>query len=87
MIITMKTEAGELILSELRRIRLSKGLDEISISPDSMLLGDELGIDSLDLAMLIVFLEETTNVRPFECGFTMFKTVGELTKLFNGEPL
>lgn len=76
-------DAQELVLSELQSIRLSKGLAPIHIDDKSILLGGELGLDSLDLATLVVTLEELTGMSPFSAGFVMFKTVGDLSALFS----
>jgi len=76
--------AEALVWGELQALRDSKGLGAIVIKPDSVLLGEELGLDSLDLATLVVTLEERTGRRPFDNGFVMFRTVGELVTLFSG---
>lgn len=72
-----------LVLTELHNLRTSKGLARVNIDQGSVLLGDELGLDSLDLATLVVTLEEHTGLSPFNDGFVMFKTVGELVSLFS----
>ncbi|MDC7676552.1 acyl carrier protein [Asticcacaulis sp. ZE23SCel15] len=59
-----------------------KGLDVPEITPETEVLGDELGIDSLDLATLVSELEKKIGFDPFAKGFIEFKTVGELTKLY-----
>jgi acyl carrier protein len=76
--------AEELVWAELQALRESKGLSAIVFKPDSVLLGEALGLDSLDLATLVVTLEERTGRRPFDNGFVMFQTVGELVNLFSG---
>jgi acyl carrier protein len=77
----MSTEA--VVYNELQQILSDKGLSGLAIRPESVLLGDEMGLDSLDLATLVVALEERTGLRPFEKGFVMFKTVAELVGLFS----
>jgi acyl carrier protein len=42
-----------------------------------------LGIDSLDLATIVVQLTEATGEDPFQGGFIEFRTVGELTRLYS----
>ena len=42
-----------------------------------------MGIDSLDLAILVITLEDATELKPFENGFVMFETIGELISLFS----
>jgi hypothetical protein len=46
------------------------------------LLGGNLRIDSLDLAMLVRELEELNGHDPFAGGFIEFRTAGELAKLY-----
>lgn len=77
----MSTEA--IVCSELQQILSDKGLSGVGFKPESVLLGEEMGLDSLDLATLVVALEERTGLRPFEKGFVMFKTVAELVGLFS----
>lgn len=72
----------DLVVTELHALQEAKGLPAGAIEAGSILLGEELGIDSLDLATLVVSLEEQTGLHPFQDGFVMFKTVGELVALF-----
>ncbi len=75
----------DLVFEELRRILAEKGEEPAALAADTVLLGEALPIDSLDLAMLIVALEERTGRQPFRDGFRMFRTAGELARLFAGE--
>jgi acyl carrier protein len=59
-----------------------KGLDAVPITGGTELLGEGLGIDSLDLAMLVRELEEAAGHDPFSEGFIDFRTAGELAKLY-----
>lgn len=52
------------------------------ITEDTVLLGDELPIDSLDLAVLVVEMEQLTGKDPFKHGLINFRTVGELARLY-----
>lgn len=70
------------ICAILERILSGKGRDLPGIDVDTVLLGRDLGIDSLDLAMLVRELEETTGFDPFQRGFIEFRTVGELARLY-----
>lgn len=70
------------VIAELRRILSDKGAAHGEIGADTVLLDGDLPIDSLDLATLVVALEEQTGREPFKAGFRMFKTVGELAILF-----
>jgi acyl carrier protein len=54
------------------------------LDSDSPLIGGQLPIDSLDLATIIVEMQEFTGRDPFKNGFSEFRTVGELATLFAG---
>jgi acyl carrier protein len=73
----------ERVVAELQRILADKGESIGAITLDSRLLDGDLAIDSLDLATLVVALEEQTGREPFKAGFRMFTTVGELAALFD----
>lgn len=73
----------ERVVAELQRILIDKGEHPGAITADSLLLDGDLAIDSLDLATLVVALEEQTGREPFKAGFRMFTTVGELATLFD----
>lgn len=60
----------------------SKGVAKRPVEADTELLGGGLGIDSLDLAMLVRELEDITGDDPFKDGFIDFRTAGELAKLY-----
>ncbi len=59
-----------------------KGEDPQEVTAETELLGEGLGIDSLDLAMLVRELEQITGHDPFKDGFIDFRTAGELAKLY-----
>lgn len=65
-----------------QRILSEKGLDAPPIGPGTALLDGTLGIDSLDLAVLVRELEEVVGHDPFADGFIEFQTAGELAKLY-----
>ncbi len=71
----------DLIISETIKILTNKGLATVGISSTSRFLTD-LGMDSLDLATLIVTLEDLTQRDPFREGFKTFHTVAELAALY-----
>jgi acyl carrier protein len=56
--------------------------DEASLTDDIELLGSELQLDSLDLATIVVQLQEPTGFDPFADEFIEFRTIGELVALF-----
>jgi len=63
------------------RIR-DKGLEAPAVTAGTRLLGGDLPIDSLDLATVVVELEERTGRDPFRDGFVTFQTAGELAALY-----
>ncbi len=71
-----------LIHDELMQILRDKGAHTGELNADTPLLNGPLDIDSLDLATLVVILEEKTGLAPFANGFVLFHTAGELAKLF-----
>ncbi len=74
--------ALDLIRDELTTILTDKGAALGPIETNTMLLNGPLDIDSLDLATLVVLLEEKTGLTPFANGFVLFHTAGELAALF-----
>ena len=76
------TTALDLIREELTQILTDKGAATGEITADTLLLNGPLDIDSLDLATLVVILEEKTGLTPFADGFVLFHTAGELSALF-----
>lgn len=61
----------------------AKGYEVPDLADDSVLLGGDIRIDSLDLAGIVVQLQEATGHDPFKDGFIDFRTIGELTKLYD----
>jgi len=66
----------------LQRILSDKGVDAPAIGADTALLEGGIGIDSLDLAMLVRELEDVVGHDPFQDGFIEFRTAGELAQLY-----
>jgi acyl carrier protein len=66
----------------IRRILEDKGWPSSEICESTLLLGSSLGIDSLDLATIVVQLTEATGKDPFRQGFIEFRTVGELARIY-----
>ncbi|HYM74390.1 MAG TPA: acyl carrier protein [Candidatus Dormibacteraeota bacterium] len=63
-------------------MRANKGLGRIAVTESTSLLDDHTGIDSLDLAALVVELQIECDLDPFQDGFINFNTAGELAALF-----
>ncbi|WP_315833541.1 hypothetical protein [Bradyrhizobium prioriisuperbiae] len=70
------------ILSGVRDLLLAKGLDPPLLGPTTILVKGDTGIDSLDLAALLVELELFCDVDPFADGFKDFRTAAELANLY-----
>lgn len=70
------------IRDRLAALLRERGQECPELSPDTRLLGAELPIDSLDLAVLVVELEQLTGRDPFHEGFVEFRTIGELSRLY-----
>jgi acyl carrier protein len=60
----------------------AKGAKVPKVEATTELLGGGVGMDSLDLAVLVRELEEATGHDPFSDGFIEFRTAGELAKLY-----
>ena len=58
------------------------GKDVPSLEETTMLLGDSLPIDSLELAVIVIHMAEITGNDPFASGFVEFQTLGELARLY-----
>jgi len=70
------------IVQIVQRTLSDKGLTAPPIGIETELLGGEVGIDSLDLAMLVRELEDVVGHDPFQNGFIEFRTAGELARLY-----
>lgn len=64
------------------RILSDKGEKSVPLQPGTQLLGGDIALDSLDLAMLVRELEEAFGFDPFQNGFIEFRTAGELSRLY-----
>lgn len=75
-------KALESIREIVNRMLDDKGMPAAQINADTQLLGGEVRIDSLDLAMMVRELEDIAGFDPFSEGFIEFRTAGELAKLY-----
>ncbi len=75
----------ELVITRINELGQAKGAKVPPVTPETVLLGGNLPIDSLDLATIVVELEAATGRDPFSDGFIDFRTVGELAKLFGND--
>jgi acyl carrier protein len=70
------------IAAVVNRLLSDKGAAAAAISNDTQLLGGDVDMDSLDLAMLVRELEDVVGADPFRDGFIEFRTAGELATLY-----
>ncbi len=77
-----KDEIVETVRKIINRILLDKANDSREIDADTIIIGGNIPIDSLDLATIVIELEAKTGKDPFEAGFLNFSTVGELAELY-----
>ena len=78
----MSTKNLELVLTVLREVLVENGVPSIKMGPETRILEDT-PLDSLQLALVVVKLEEATGKDPFSNGFLPFRTVGELAALYD----
>lgn len=77
-------EIYELICRRLNDITVAKESPHINIGRETVILDGSMPIDSLDLAAIVVELENVTGHDPFRDGFVNFRTVGQLASLYSG---
>lgn len=75
-------EVVSLIEIVLNRVLTQKGLPPATVKSSTRLLGGDLPIDSLDLAVMVTELEQETKKDPFKDGFKSFTTVDQLAQLY-----
>jgi acyl carrier protein len=68
------------IIERLQQVLKDRGIPQASFSENSSLLNGT--IDSLDLAALVVELQQKTNKDPFKQGIISFESVGDLAALY-----
>ena len=69
------------IVSVINKVRTDSGRDAIEPSDDDVLTV-EMGLDSIDLAQLVVAIEKELGVDPFRDGSTRARTLGELVAVY-----
>jgi hypothetical protein len=75
-------EAQAMIIGIVSEILRDKGGHQPEIGAGTVLLGGQLGIDSLDLAVVVIRMGEAATKEPFENGFIDFHTIGEMAQLY-----
>lgn len=70
-----------LIIESIKEVMAENELPESDLTPETHILA-ETSLDSLDLAIVIVKMEEKTGKDPFKEGFIPFSTIEELARLY-----
>ena len=60
-----------------------KGFVGADLNAETMLLGGDLPLDSLDLATILIEMQEQVGQDPFASGFVEFRTIGELVNIYH----
>jgi len=77
----MNEDMSSIVARAIEEVMVENRKPKVAFDGNSRILSD-LGLDSLNLALLIVKLEERTGRDPFRDGFQNFQTVGELVTLY-----
>lgn len=83
----MTIDIVSVIISEVVDIVTRKGYTAPIITIDSNLFDGTLPIDSLDIASIIIKLEELFDDNPLVVGFNYFQTVGDLACFYKNEAM
>lgn len=75
-------ELTAFIIATVRALAKDKGVVPPELTASSSLIDGASGIDSLDLAVVVVRLQEKTGRDPFREGFVAFDTVRDLVSLY-----
>jgi len=78
-----RDEVRSQIVTIVNSLLAQKGLAAATLGDSSRFLGEDIAIDSLDLAVILTELERSTKKDPFKDGFKNFQTVGELAQLYS----
>lgn len=79
---TTKQHVRETVERAIHRILQDSGRPTRPLQDDDALMAG-IGLDSLDLAVLVVSLEEELGVDPFRDGRGAVRTVGELATVYD----
>ena len=74
-------ERVALTIECIKKVMQLNGRKETALTPTTDILVDT-SLDSLDLAQVVILLEEKTEKTPFAKGFIQFRTIQELAKLY-----
>jgi acyl carrier protein len=75
-------ELTAFVIATVQALARDKGEKTPQLTESSSLVDGGIGIDSLDLAVVVVRLQEKTGKDPFSAGFVGFGTIRELVNLY-----
>lgn len=75
------SEILTLTIDCIQKVMQLNGRKNTHLEPETDIL-KETSLDSLDLAQVVIMLEEKTGKTPFDQGFINFRTIRELAKLY-----
>ncbi len=75
-------EVRQVLVKTINKVRTDLGREELT-PQDSDALTGEIGLDSLDLAVLVVSLEKEFGVDPFRDGSATARTLGDLVDVYS----
>lgn len=76
-----KNELRQSIVDTINKVRTDSGRESLEVK-DTDALMVELGLNSLDLAVLVVSLEKSLGVDPFRDGSGTARTLGDLVTVY-----
>lgn len=76
-----KNELRQSIVDTINKVRTDSGRESLEVK-DTDALMVELGLNSLDLAVLVVSLEKSLGVDPFRNGSGTARTLGDLVTVY-----
>ncbi|EIJ45474.1 hypothetical protein GWL_37890 [Herbaspirillum sp. GW103] len=80
----VNSDVLDVIIESLRELLAQKNFPvPATLDADTVFLHGELPIDSLDLAVFLLVLEEKIGHDPFREGFRSFVTVGDLAAIYS----
>jgi acyl carrier protein len=77
----MQENVSDVVARVINRVLTDSGRPARQLQSDDTLTGD-IGLDSLDLAVLVVGLEQVLDVDPFRAGARAVQTYGQLVELY-----
>jgi len=78
----MAVDVYQLITKGVAARLTEKGEKVPELGSGTRMLGGELPLDSLDVATILIEMQEQVGVDPFADGFIEFRTIGELVDIY-----